>query len=223
MTHSKTIFLAVSFFCAIPDLNAEDTNKFDGRVQEEMESAYHHAREFVRIHLVAPATASFSVLGWDKEALIAPYGFHQWVASGAVDSQNSFGAKLRENWSAIVDEMDGCVGVRYCELGNLTFGQIPQRRAFPETQNEKAQRLAAENAKRKSVESKKAEVSARIFKYQKDLAEKGDSYGQLRMGERYRDGDGVEKDISKARDLLSKSAASGNQSAADALQKLPKQ
>lgn len=52
------------------------------------------------------------------------------------------------------------------------------------------------------------------------LAEKGDAYGQLRMGEFYRDGDGVPIDENKAKDLLAKSAAQGNLDAARALDKM---
>jgi uncharacterized protein len=59
------------------------------------------------------------------------------------------------------------------------------------------------------------------LKYNQDLAAKGDAYGQLRMGERYRDGDGVEKDLFKAREFLTAAANQGSVGASNALQKLP--
>jgi len=40
------------------------------------------------------------------------------------------------------------------------------------------------------------------------------------MGERYRDGEGVTKDLFKARDYLTKAAAAGSPTAADELMKL---
>jgi len=40
------------------------------------------------------------------------------------------------------------------------------------------------------------------------------------LGERYRDGDGVEKDLAKAKDYLTKAAAAGSLSATDELSKL---
>ena len=52
-------------------------------------------------------------------------------------------------------------------------------------------------------------------------AERGVAAGQLYMGESYRDGDGVEKDLSKARDFLTKAAAAGSPTAAEELKKLP--
>ena len=40
------------------------------------------------------------------------------------------------------------------------------------------------------------------------------------MGERYRDGDGVPKDLDKAREYLTKAIAAGSPTAANALSKL---
>jgi TPR repeat protein len=58
------------------------------------------------------------------------------------------------------------------------------------------------------------------LKYNQDQADKGDPYGLLRVGERYRDGDGVPKDLDKARDYMTKAAAAGSTTAADELSKL---
>lgn len=52
------------------------------------------------------------------------------------------------------------------------------------------------------------------------MADSGDAYGLLRMGERYRDGDGVPEDLNKAHDYLAKAAAAGSATAADELAKL---
>ncbi|MGA3145362.1 MAG: hypothetical protein ABSF10_20365 [Verrucomicrobiota bacterium] len=71
-------------------------------------------------------------------------------------------------------------------------------------------------AKAKVVADKKANEEKGL-KYNQELAAKGDSYGLLRMGERYRDGDGVPKDLAKARDYFTKAVAAGSPSAADAL------
>jgi TPR repeat protein len=61
---------------------------------------------------------------------------------------------------------------------------------------------------------------AKAVKYNQELADIGDAYGQLRMGERYLVGDGVEKDEVKAREYFAKAAAQGNETAAKALEKL---
>ncbi len=63
--------------------------------------------------------------------------------------------------------------------------------------------------------------AAKMLKWNQEQAAKADEYGLLRMGERYLNGDGVEKDLVKARDYLSKAAAQGSVQAADLLKKLP--
>lgn len=68
---------------------------------------------------------------------------------------------------------------------------------------------------------KKADNAAKALKYNQDLAEKGDAYGQLRMGERYRDGEGVAKDPRQAREWFAKAAAQGDPAAIKALAALP--
>jgi TPR repeat protein len=57
-------------------------------------------------------------------------------------------------------------------------------------------------------------------KFYQDKAEKGDAYGQYRMGMYYLKGESVPTDLDKARDYFSKAAAQGNQEAATELAKL---
>ena len=70
------------------------------------------------------------------------------------------------------------------------------------------------------AEQKKKAGEAAALKYNQDPAAKGDAYGLFRMGECYRDGDGVNKDPSKAKEYFEKAAAAGNPEAATALKKL---
>jgi hypothetical protein len=80
--------------------------------------------------------------------------------------------------------------------------------------------IVAQQAKEKE-DAKKRAVTDRVLKSNQDAADKGDAYGLLRMGERYRDGEGVSKDLTKARDYLTKAAAAGSQTATDDLKILP--
>lgn len=79
---------------------------------------------------------------------------------------------------------------------------------------------AAQDEKQQQAQAKKQQAQAKVLKSNQDMADKGDEYGLLRMGERYRDGDGVPKDLTKARDYLSKAAAAGSPTAAEELEKL---
>ena len=80
------------------------------------------------------------------------------------------------------------------------------------------QELDALKHKQDSVKQAKLD---KLLKYNQDAADRGDAYGLLRMGERYRDGDGVPKDLTKARDYLTKASTAGSPSADDELKKLP--
>ena len=77
----------------------------------------------------------------------------------------------------------------------------------------------AKQAKDKEDEKKRTMV-AKTVAFNQAQADQGDPVGLLRMGERYRDGDGVPKDLAKARDYLTKAVAAGEPSAADELSKL---
>jgi len=72
-----------------------------------------------------------------------------------------------------------------------------------------------------SAGAKRQAVQDKIFKNYQDAAAQGDPVGLLRMGEHYRDGDGVEKNLAKARDYFSKAAEAGSPSASEALKRLP--
>jgi hypothetical protein len=85
-----------------------------------------------------------------------------------------------------------------------------------------AQEKAKADAKAKAA-AQKADGEARALQANQDAAAKGDSFGLMRMGERYRDGDGVEKDLSKAREYLQKAADAGSPTAKDELSNLKSQ
>jgi TPR repeat protein len=73
----------------------------------------------------------------------------------------------------------------------------------------------------KELEQKKMEESAEAKKklqWQMERAEKGSDPAQYALGMRYLNGDGVEKDLEKAKKWLSEAAKNGN---ADARKKLP--
>jgi hypothetical protein len=63
-------------------------------------------------------------------------------------------------------------------------------------------------------------VEARVLKWQQELAEEGNAYGEYQMGLRYRDGNGVPRDLNKAREWLKKAADQGDTDAASLLANL---
>ncbi len=77
-------------------------------------------------------------------------------------------------------------------------------------------------APQKQADAKKQELADKLLKRDQKLADNGDAFGYLQMGERCRDGNGVPKDLIKARDYLNKAAAAGSPTAEDDLKHLPK-
>ncbi|HEV2691704.1 MAG TPA: hypothetical protein VG347_02295 [Verrucomicrobiae bacterium] len=73
----------------------------------------------------------------------------------------------------------------------------------------------------KAREKQRTIVLSKALQANQEAAAQGDAYGLLRMGERYRDGEGVEQDLVKARDYLKKAADAGSPTAADELAALP--
>jgi hypothetical protein len=74
--------------------------------------------------------------------------------------------------------------------------------------------------KQEAAIARKKTVETIALKSNQAAADKGDAYVLLRMGERYRDGDGVETNLAKAKEYLQKAADAGSQTAKDELSKL---
>jgi hypothetical protein len=72
----------------------------------------------------------------------------------------------------------------------------------------------------KSAAETKAAMAVRLLQWHQDLADKGSAYGEYHMGLRYRDGDGVPRDLEKAREFLKKAADQGDADAVKVLAKL---
>jgi TPR repeat protein len=86
-------------------------------------------------------------------------------------------------------------------------------------QDESEARAKAES-RREAIQATAEQAKIHALKVNQDAAAKGDMFGLLRMGERYRDGDGVEKNLGKAREYLQKAADAGSPTAKEELSKL---
>jgi TPR repeat protein len=84
----------------------------------------------------------------------------------------------------------------------------------------KASKLDAQHHAEQALAKKLAAIA---LAENERLAAQGDAYGELRMGERYLTGDGVAKDIFKARDYLQRAADHGSKTAAEELIRLDNQ
>ena len=158
--------------------------------------AYYYGKSICEKALKAPATAKFSSLsdehtGWNH------YGYNQWNVFGHVDAQNSFGALIREDWEAVVEQSGPFYQLRYFRLGDQVVGKMPPKAATPPppprplTPEEKlAAQILAEN--------RKAAADLAIFKYHYQHAVAGDPLSQRRLAELYTAGQGCDRDTNAA-------------------------
>jgi TPR repeat protein len=101
---------------------------------------------------------------------------------------------------------------------NISDAQLERwNQAAGEIKAAQISKLEAQHDTEKALAKK---LSATALADNERLAARGDAYGELRMGERYLSGDGVVKDVFKARDYLQRAAERGSQTAADELNRL---
>jgi hypothetical protein len=110
------------------------------------------------------------------------------------------------------DRMKGAFTISTTNYHSLDYGEVVVL-----TDEQKA---SAKAAAQKSVDEQARSLQDKALKSNQDAADKGDAYGQLRMGQRYRDGDGVPKDLAKAKEYFAKAAAQGDKQAANSLEQL---
>lgn len=89
------------------------------------DDAFSHAQRSVERSLKSSGSAQFSSRGWDKDTGVIPHGFYQWRASGSVESQNSFGATLRQDWIAVVRLTNGSLHTVWIRVGTDSTGEMP--------------------------------------------------------------------------------------------------
>jgi hypothetical protein len=86
-----------------------------------------------------------------------------------------------------------------------------------------AKQTEQQAAQTQAVATVEEKLAANALAENERLAAQGDVYGELRMGERYLVGDGVGRDIFKARDYLQRAAEQGSPTAAEELDRLNSQ
>ena len=79
------------------------------RSSESQRKAYASviAERAIKAQLKAPSTADFSGLFDTQVAHLKDGGPNKWIVKGYVDAQNSFGAKIRNNYQVVVEFEEG--------------------------------------------------------------------------------------------------------------------
>lgn len=100
----ESLYIALLFLVAFPafwGVWALQSRQAKGRIENEPRAAWELCEAAVANHLKAPATARFQAFEWvqalpevDQQEPAAWYHVRGWV-----DSENSFGALIRSDWS----------------------------------------------------------------------------------------------------------------------------
>jgi TPR repeat protein len=155
---------------------------------------------------VSVSAAGMVLQGWFDEPLAYLLPHHslantRFLVSG-YPRPVSIGRVLSRNDRLVAYKSEMKEGLPTLEYGTVWVPEL--------TEEQKAQAAQA-----------KSKTQSKVLAFHQELADKGDAYGEYKMGMHYLAGDGVDKDVAKARDWLGKSAAQGNQDAAAELAKLP--
>ncbi len=95
----ETYYYCVEHFIRIQELVNEDNNgKKDTGNSVDESDAWYAAKETVKDNLKAPSTAKFCSM---SSATITHVG-KTWTIKGYVDAENSFGAKIRNNFTVVI-------------------------------------------------------------------------------------------------------------------------
>lgn len=112
------LFLAVVVVVVIAKFGGSGTGDLGG---QEERAPWNAGKGFVLKSLKAPSTAKFpgayeSNVGWQSA------GADRWQVWGYVDSQNGFGAMIRNEWKAVVEKRGSDWYRLYLKLGDEEIG-----------------------------------------------------------------------------------------------------
>jgi len=111
-------------------------------------------------------------------------------------------------------------GILYVDANSLEVAPAQLKKwqlAISQREEAKARQEAALKAE---LEASAAKLAAKVLQETEALAAEGDPYAEMRMGERYLNGEGVKKNLIQARTYLQQAAAQGSPTAVEELDKL---
>jgi hypothetical protein len=210
--------------------------------QSRDDMAYVMAKKFCRNHLLSPATAQFvasnSEHDWGVSARrMTGTGKPYWITGGRVDSQNGFGALIRNAWSAVVeDQGERTWRLVWLKIGEKEIGEFPIDWAAEKQHDEDASREAAKSplpptqaqlitAAAVAAEQEKQtyliEADVAAVQWQIKRAAEGSTSALFDLGVRHLVGNGVEKDEVLGKQMIKNAAEQGYAYAIKKLKTLP--
>jgi TPR repeat protein len=142
------------------------------------------------------------------------------IASSLLGGDNPVGPTARTKLVVVAEKHQQAEGIEYAGTDTLQISEAQIARWNQAAEEVKAAKASQQNAQRQVSQAVAKKLAASALQENERLADQGDAYGELRMGERYLTGDGVAKDVFKAREFLQRAADQGSQTATDELNRL---
>ncbi len=142
------------------------------------------------------------------------------IAGSVLGDGNSDGLTSKTKLVVLAEKHRQVEGVEYAGLDTLKISDAQRDKWNQAAEEFLAAKTSQREAQRRTSLVVAEKLAASALAENERLAAQGDAYGELRMGERYLAGDGVEKDIFKAREFLQRAADHGSRTAAAELNRL---
>ena len=111
-------------------------------------------------------------------------------------------------------------GILYADATSLEISPAQLKKWQVTIEQRQAAKARQDAALKAELDAKAAKLAAKVLQETEALAAEGDPYAEMRMGERYLNGEGVKKDLIKARTYLQRAATQGSPTAVEELDKL---
>jgi hypothetical protein len=144
------------------------------------------------------------------------------IASSLLDD-NPVGLTSKTKLVVVEEKHLPVEGIEYDGPGTLKISEAQRDKWNQAAEEFMAAKASQRETQRRASQAVTEKLAASALQENERLAAQGDAYGELRMGERYLAGDGVAKDIFKAREFLQRAADQGSQTATEELKRLDEQ
>jgi hypothetical protein len=145
------------------------------------------------------------------------------IASSLLGEDDSDSLTSKTKLVVVKEKHLPIAGIEYAGPDTLKISEAQLARWNQAAEEAMTAKTRQQEDRSRAAQATAKKVAENALAENKRLAAQGDAYGELRMGERYLTGDGVARDVSKARDYLQRAAEQGSQTAADELNHLDNQ
>jgi TPR repeat protein len=142
------------------------------------------------------------------------------IAGSLLSDDNSDSSTSKTKLVVLAEKHRQVEGIEYAGPDTLKISEAQLAKWNQAAEEFMAAKASQQETQRRAAQGVAKKLAAIALAENERLAAQGDAYGELRMGERYLTGDGVDKDVFKTRDYLQRAADHGSPTATEELKHL---